>query len=307
MASDFTVRLEHVFQGPLDLLLHLVKEQEVEIQDIEIARILEGYLAYLESLDRLDIEYAGDFLVMAATLMSIKSRSLLPNAQIDLATELDPRDELVQRLLEYRRFKGAADEFDQRQRLRGQQVPRGWKGLGEGAQERELELGELTVWDLLSTFSRLMREVSAGAPHRVSADPRPLRYYVAEVVGRLRGGRACTLRELVASFADHAPREALVGAFCALLELVRLELVELRQEARLDDIALALRADRADQVEDVLRTSLIDAGEPEAQADPPHGTEPSVRWDAADPDADEDELADYILPDVPGITTDSRI
>src|SRR5262249_30634016 len=86
---DYTIHLERVFQGPMDLLLQLVREQEVEIHEIQIARILEGYMAYLETLDGLDIEYAADFLVMAATLMSIKSRSLLSADEIDLEKELD--------------------------------------------------------------------------------------------------------------------------------------------------------------------------------------------------------------------------
>jgi hypothetical protein len=97
MASDFTITLERVFQGPMDLLLHLVREQEVEIHEVELSKVISAYLAYLEALRELDIELAGDFLVMASTLMSIKSRSLLPREEIDLAEELDPRNELIQR------------------------------------------------------------------------------------------------------------------------------------------------------------------------------------------------------------------
>ncbi len=97
--TDFTIRLEKVFQGPMDLLLHLVRQQEVEIQEISISRVIEGYLAYLDALRELDIELAGEFLVMAATLMSIKSRSLLPREEVNLEDELDPRDELIQRLV----------------------------------------------------------------------------------------------------------------------------------------------------------------------------------------------------------------
>ena len=116
MRPDYTIHLERIFQGPMDLLLHLVREQEVEIHEIQIARILQGYMAYLESLEALDIEYAADFLVMAATLMSIKSRSLLSADEIDLEKELDPRDELIQRLIEFRRFKHAADVLEESRR-----------------------------------------------------------------------------------------------------------------------------------------------------------------------------------------------
>ena len=98
MESNFTVRLDTVFQGPMDLLLHLIREQEMEIHEIEISTIIKGYLAYLQQMAELDIELAGDFLVMASTLMAIKSRSLLPREEVNLEEELDPRDELIQRL-----------------------------------------------------------------------------------------------------------------------------------------------------------------------------------------------------------------
>jgi segregation and condensation protein A len=258
--NDYTVRLAHVFQGPLDLLLHLVREQEVEIQDIEISKILDGYLAYLESFERLDIEYAGDFLVMAATLMAIKSRSLLPHEELDLEDELDPKDELIQRLIEYRRFKEAADGLDEARRERALMLERGWHGEVEAVAERELELGELTAWDLLAAFSRLMRETMADRPHVVSADPRPLRYYVNEVVRRLRTESSLTLRGLVDTFEGLPVREALVGSFCALLELVRLELVKVRQRSHRDDIEIAIDAARAESIDDVVREAIFDDG-----------------------------------------------
>ena len=256
--NDYTVRLEQVFQGPMDLLLHLVREQEVEIHEIEISRILAGYVTYLESLDSLDIEYAGDFLVMAATLMAIKSRSLLPNEEIDLEEEIDPRDELIQRLLEYRRFKEAADELDAGRRERARQVHRGWRGETGERPEREFDLGELGAWDLLATFSRLMRETLADRPHHVTGDPRPLRYYVDQVVARLRDTPEATLRKLLESFGRIPKREALIGSFCALLELVRLELVDVRQEEGGEDIAIVIRPEHAEDIEEVVRKTVLD-------------------------------------------------
>jgi segregation and condensation protein A len=267
--NDYTVRLAQVFQGPLDLLLHLVREQEVEIQDIEISKILDGYLAYLESFERLDIEYAGDFLVMAATLMAIKSRSLLPHEELDLEDELDPKDELIQRLIEYRRFKEAADGLDEARRERALMLERGWHGEVEAVAERELELGELTAWDLLAAFSRLMRETMADRPHVVSADPRPLRYYVNEVVRRLRTESSLTLRGLVDTFEGLPARVALVGSFCALLELVRLELVKVRQRSHRDDIEIAIDAARAESIDDVVREAIFDDGRAAAEAAEP--------------------------------------
>ena len=99
--EDFTVSLEEVFQGPLDLLLHLVKEQEVEIQDIRLADVAKSYMDHVQALKGLDIEVAGEYLVIAATLMAIKSRSLLPREEVELEDDLDPQDELIQRLIEF--------------------------------------------------------------------------------------------------------------------------------------------------------------------------------------------------------------
>ena len=257
MKRDYTVRLERVFQGPMDLLLHLVREQEVEIHEIEIARIIDDYLGYLEKLEALDIEVAGDFLVMAATLMAIKSRSLLPGEEVDLEDELDPKDELIQRLLEYRRFRNAADSLENGFKQRASQTERGYHEKAD-APEREFEMGELTVWDLLSTFSRLMRETLADRPHHIQSDPRPLRYYVDQVVHRLRSGGRVSLRGLMTSFDALPRREALVGSFCALLELVRLELIEVKQIEHGDDIEIHIRAEHAQDLEDVVNQSVFD-------------------------------------------------
>jgi segregation and condensation protein A len=281
---DYTIHLERVFQGPMDLLLHLVREQEVEIHEIQITRILEGYVAYLESLDALDIEYAADFLVMAATLMSIKSRSLLAADEVDLEQELDPRDELIQRLIEFRRFKRAAEVLEEARRLRERLFERGvHPELGGERFEREFDLGELTAFDLLATYSRLMRETLADRPHRIVVDERPLRYYVEQVVARLKASPSLTLRALVGTFA-HDSREALVGSFCALLELVRLEVIEVDQADARADIHVRVRAERLGELEDVVRNARFDeelAVAPEGaprQAElplaPEHGPEP---------------------------------
>lgn len=274
MSTDYTVRLEQVFQGPMDLLLHLVREQEVEIQEIEISRILDGYLEYLDSLEKLDIEYAGDFLVMAATLMSIKSRSLLPHEELNLEDELDPRDELIQRLLEYRRFKGAADDLDRGFRERQQQEPRGYRGELRDESDRDIDLGELTVWDLLTTFSRLMRETLADKPHHVAADPRPMRFYVDQAVSILRRSQAgSTLRALIDALHGVPDREALIGSFCAVLELVRMEVIDVEQTEDGDDIRIAIRPEHRGDIEELVKQSALDGEvpEPSAAGDAAHG------------------------------------
>jgi segregation and condensation protein A len=268
VSQDFTVRLERVFQGPMDLLLHLVREQEVEIHEIEISRVIHGYLAYLRALRDLDIELAGDFLVMAATLMSIKSRSLLPREEVDLEQELDPRDELIQRLIEYRRFRDASDDLGLRYELRSRQHARGDTDNEPSPDEPVLDLGELTCWDLLGAFSRLMRETLANRPHRISPERRPLRFYVAELARRIHAAREATLRELFLGVDEHPTRETLVGSFCALLELVKLGLVGVSQAGDGREIAIRLKPEHEIDIETIVQASIFDdEAEDEAAVD----------------------------------------
>ena len=283
MSGEYTVFLERVFEGPMDLLLHLVREQEVEIQDVEIARVIDGYFEYLQHLEELDIEVAGEFLVMAATLMSIKSRSLLPREEVELEDELDPQDELIQRLIEYRRFRGAADDLGERFERRKQEHLRGFQGEARmHTPERELDMGELTPWDLLATFSRLMRETLANRTHTVAGDPRPLRWYVSQLAQAVRQHGRLRLEEALALDGEEPTKAGMIGAFCALLELVKIGLVGAHQEGQGDPIELVLRKDAEGDFESLIRSSRFmdeedpedDAAEGSGPGDPPEGTEP---------------------------------
>ena len=221
--------------------------------EIEIARVIEGYMGYLEDLKDLDVEYAGDFLVMAATLMAIKSRSLLPHEEIDLEDEFDPKDELIERLIEYRRTKEAADDLHDRFQRRSSQFDRGWRGqVKQPTPEKDYDLTEVTVWDLLASFSKLMRETMADRTVSVEADPRPMRFYMDQVVHSLRQKGGTTLRGLMSSLANVPPKEALVGSFIALLELAKLELVQFRQEHVYDDIQIELVPGKGSEAEAIL-------------------------------------------------------
>jgi len=264
----YTVRLREVFQGPLDLLLHLVREQEVEIHEVEISKVIEGYLAYLKDLKDLDIELAGDFLVMAATLMAIKSRSLLPRDAVDLEEDLDPRDELIQRLIEYRRFKEAGDDLNERFEERVHIHPRGRRDELAGARpEPTIDLGELTTWDLLATFSRLMRETLANRPHHIKADPRPLRFYVERMANLVRNAGDISLRAIAE--ADEAPsRESMIGSFCALLEMCRMGLIHVTQDDWNSEIMVRLRPEHRIDLDDVVSgSSFDDEDEPEIETE----------------------------------------
>lgn len=271
MTEEYTVFLERVFEGPMDLLLHLVREQEVEIQDVEIARVIDGYFEYLQHLEQLDIEVAGEFLVMAATLMSIKSRSLLPREEVELEDELDPQDELIQRLIEYRRFRGAADDLGDRFERRKQEHLRGFRGEARmHVPERELDMGELTAWDLLATFSRLMRETLANRTHTVAGDPRPLRWYVSQLAQAVRRKGRLRLEEALTLDGEEPTRAGMIGAFCALLELVKIGLVGAQQDGQGAPIELVLREDAGDDFESLIRSSrFMDEEDPDGEDPPP--------------------------------------
>jgi segregation and condensation protein A len=271
--SDFTVHLDRVFQGPLDLLLHLVREQEVEIHEIEIGSVIEGFMDYVKALEKLDLEFAGDFVVMAATLMAIKSRSLLPKEEVDLEEDLDPRDELIQRLIEYRKFKSASQDLEDRAEEREQLRGRGWRGEVKAYEtEPVLEMGDLTAWDLLGAFSRLMREVDTGRTEKIYRDPRPMRWYVESLVSNIRNSGTMSLRAATESLGDGLTKESLIGTFCALLELVRLELVDVIQDKQSDDILLKIneKGDAANVMASTIfddDAELDEEGEPKAESD----------------------------------------
>lgn len=228
---EYRVHLD-VYDGPLDLLLYLIKRDELDIHDIPIARITDTYLQYVKNLRdeaRLDINVAGEFMVMAATLMEIKSAMLLPRhepspddpAATGAAAELtDPRADLVRQLLEYKKFKDTARLLERRQELhanRFARVPAGTPGSNEPP---PLDLEEVQVWDLLAAFTQLMKEVGRRGPreHEVLYDDTPLDLHAADIEDRLRRDRRLTLRDLIIG---RASRSEMIGVFLALLELVR--------------------------------------------------------------------------------------
>jgi segregation and condensation protein A len=270
--ADYTVRLAELFQGPMDLLLHLVREQEVDIHDIEIGKVIDGYLAYLRDLRAIDIEVASDFVLMAATLMAIKSRSLLPREEVDLEAELDPRDELIQRLIEYRRFKQAAGDLEGLRAERARLFPRAARPPDR--EEPTLDVSELSAWDLLSAWTRLVRETLHGRKLHIDPDARPLRFYVEELVRELKVRREITLESLVRELTQEegATRQQLIGTFCALLELIKIGVARAWQAGPKHDIAIVLRDDLEGDVDDVVRSSGLD--DEELPAPPAPNAEP---------------------------------
>ncbi len=239
--DSIPLRLEQ-FEGPLDLLLHLIKKNEVSVYDIPIALITGQYLAYLNLMQELNLDVASEFLVTAATLIHIKSRSLLPRqetASADPGDEIDPRDLLVQRLLDHQRFKAAAELLHERETLRNAQWTRPDARVEEIAGEPvEPEL-DVDLFGLLAAFRRVL-ERSKDQPH-VALPPEQLSIEarIEQLLGRLSDTEACGFDEL---FDDVASRGELIVTFLAVLEMIRLKLVRAFQPGGSGAIRIYRRA-----------------------------------------------------------------
>lgn len=248
---EYRVELD-IYNGPVDLLLYLIRRDELDIYDIPIARITDTYMSYMHMLrdlkdeQGLDINIAGDFLVMAATLMEIKSAMLLPKPPPDpnatepsAAQELtDPRYELVQKLLEYKRFRDAANALENQHQTfqqRFARVPAKQDGLGDDPPP--VDLDEVQIWDLLSAFTTLMKEVGQRKPryHEVIYDDTPIDLHAADIEDRLRRDGRLSLRQLLEG---RKSRSEMIGVFLALLELVREKKILVHQDHSLHDLSI---------------------------------------------------------------------
>lgn len=226
--TEYKVALE-AYNGPMDLLLYLIKREEVDIYNIPIARITEQYLEHLEAMEVLEPGLVGDFLIMATTLMYIKSQMLLPQAPEE--EEEDPRWELVKQLLEYKRFKEAAYALGKMRGEREKRVSRTVKtSVGEG---EDLSLEELSAWALLGFFTRLMRETLEEVARTISIEETPVEEYMELILERLSCADSFYFLEL---FPLERERREIVGAFLALLELVRLRKAKVVQPLDPSDI-----------------------------------------------------------------------
>lgn len=230
-----------VFSGPMDLLLHLVRQQEVDIHEIRIARILEDYLQHLGVLQQLDLQDIGDFVVMASTLMEIKSRELLPNEAVELEQELDPRDDLIRRLLEYKRYRDLARELDTRADHRSRQAPLVLSQpphLAEQGDDDLLDMGELGIWDLTSAFAKLLEEIGQQGTMQIEKEKRDVGFYTRRLLGQFKARREVRFSEI---FDKTEGRYGLIGTLIALLEMMKQGYLRASQENCFDEIHLAYR------------------------------------------------------------------
>ena len=238
MESDYKVKLE-IFEGPLDLLLYLIKRDELDIYEISLERITRQYLEYLQAFKELNIDVAGEFVVMAANLIYLKSRSLLPVDQQppeEDAEEDDPRWDLIRQLIEYKKFKEAAAQLQVRQLEQERIFVREPAGM-DPIVTAPLRLGEVGIFQLISAFQNVIKRVDARENLReIFGEHFTVSDKIDWILRRVGDGVPLRFSEL---FASMASRVEIVVTFLALLELIRLHQVRATQPNPFDEIEIA--------------------------------------------------------------------
>lgn len=292
--TDYRVKTD-IYNGPLDLLLYLIRREEVDIYDIPIARITGQYCEYVELLKVIDPNVAGEFLVMAATLMEIKSRMLLPRAAPAESAEDDlgdPRLELVRQLLEYKKFKDASLELSEAAQRHAQRWPRVPAKLPR-PEPGEVDLEDVQIWDLVAAFNKLMAAIGAGAvTHDVIFDDTPIALHAADILDRLQ--RESGELNFTDIFLGRSKSE-MIGLFLALLELMRQHRVRISQPGVFAPIQVILISAEPIQIghewESAIREVALGA-EPAAEAVSQLDAEPSPAPVAAEAAARPDTVGD---------------
>ena len=232
----YKVKLE-VFEGPLDLLLYLIKKEEIDIYDIPIAKITDQYLEYLELMKLLDLNIAGEFLVMAATLIHIKSKMLLPPDQLEgqEQEEEDPRAELVKRLIEYKKFKEAASQLSQMESSQKHFFARvGTSFKAEGIAPKD-EFFEASLFDLITAFTKVLKDIPKEVFHEVVRDEFTVSEKIHDILHLLVEKKKLFFTEL---FKAAKSKFEIITIFLALLELIKIKEVVVIQMAPFSEIEI---------------------------------------------------------------------
>jgi segregation and condensation protein A len=261
--DPYPVRLG-TFEGPLDLLLHLIKQNEVNIYDIPIALVAKQYIDYIDLMQEMNLDVAGEFLVMAATLIHIKSRMLLPRpdpTQED--PDEDPREALVRRLLEHQKFKAAAELLHERETLRSAQWTRPDGPITEIAGEAPEPEIEVDLFSLISAFRAVVERSKQRPKVYLPGEQVSIEDRIEQLMSKLSETEACGFEDL---FADVQSRSGLIVTFLALLEMIRLKLVRVFQSGAMSPIRVYKRARPADAPKPLLDPETRHAAETAAHA-----------------------------------------
>ena len=239
--TNYQINLD-IFQGPLDLLLHLIEQNEIDIYNIPIALITEKYLDYLHTIQLLNLEGVGDFLVMAATLMQIKAKMLLPQLQSEtdevLDEEEDPRWELAQKLIEYKKIKGAALSLQELEVQQLKVYPRsGGEFLDQQIIAPENPIKQLSVWDLLDAFRVILESLEELRFDSLPREEVSVKQRMTEIIDLLNNQGALSFYQV---FKDIKTKMGLITCLLAVLELIRLHRISVTQEESFGEIILAL-------------------------------------------------------------------
>ena len=235
--SAYCVQLD-IFSGPLDLLLYLVRRNEVDILDLPIARITASFLDYLEVLQMIDLDLAGDFVVVASTLMEIKSRMVLPQPEVEARpaadSEDDPRSDLIRQLLEYKKYRDAAKALEERAAEWQERYPRlTSERPSEGKDPASDFIRDVELWDLVSALGRVLRTQAAESHASIRYDDTPISVYMERIEARVRTERRVAFSSF---FAGENERSRIVGVFLAILELLRHHAYRAEQPAEYGEI-----------------------------------------------------------------------
>lgn len=226
--NEYSIKIP-LFEGPLDLLLHLIKKNEVDIYDIPVLTIADQYVEYIELMKDLNLEVAGEFLVMAATLAQIKSRMLLPPKEGEGSEEdgQDPRAQLIARLVEYRRFKEAAEDLGSRESFWREVFVRQGKGAWEDNPEQQEEmLFNFGLMDLLDAFKKVLKNAPSGHFHEISGESVSITDRINKILEMLENAESITFESI---FDGARTKNQIVVTFLALLELAKLRAIKLMQ------------------------------------------------------------------------------
>jgi segregation and condensation protein A len=302
MSEDYRIHLD-IYNGPIDLLLYLIRKEEVDIYDIPIAKITDQYMEYVQVLHDMDPNLAGEFLVMAATLMEIKSRMLLPTqTEVNEAGEpIDPRSELVRQLLEYKRFKDAAGWLADAADTQSMKFPR--IPVLPTAKD-ELDMEDIHIWDLVEAFTKLLQATFAGAGlHQVEKDDTPLALHQDDILDRLQREGPLPFSRI---FEGKTRKTEVIGLFLAMLELMRQGMIRIEQDAPFAEIYLFLKVklpeDQQTQPESAepettpQPQAVSSTPEPEPESEPEseapeldESSPPEPEFNPGDEDGDDDE------------------
>ena len=218
MTTDFRVQLD-IFRGPMDLLLYLVQKHELDLTEVPIGLVTGQFLEYLDILKELDFDTVGDFVEMASTLTEMKSRLVLPSVEPEDELLDDPRDELVQRLLEYKKYRDAATVLEEQGRTWQERCSR----VANDLPPRNIDISEqpileVELWDLVSAMGRILRETEQLQPSSIVYDETPMHVYMQDIHDRLVEEGRIAFSDL---FSAGMHKSALIGIFLAILELIR--------------------------------------------------------------------------------------